>query len=188
MCRHHRLDPHIQSSNLSLREPDLSNLELESVKRVRKALAGADRPNGVRELTDRVRNTAEMAQALGVELGAVVKTQVFTIGNRYVFVLVAGDHHCSEEQLPKIFQLQGDVVRPSADLVRAVTGFSNGGLTPVGSVSKLPTAIDASLKRFETIYAAAGHSQCIFETSVDELKSLTSGLVSYAVAGPAKPS
>jgi len=166
----------------------LSNLELESVKRVRKALAEVGRLDAVRELSDSVRNTAQIAQALDVELGAVVKTQVFTIGNRYVFVLLAGDHLCSEDQLSKVFQLQGDVVRPSADLVRAVTGFSNGGMTPVGSVSKLPTAIDASLKRFETIYAAAGHNQCIFETSVDELKSLTNGLVSYAVASPTNPS
>ena len=166
----------------------MSNLELEPVKRVRKALAEAGQPDAVREVTDTARSPGEIAEALGVEPGAMVKTQVFTIGNRYVFVLVGGDHQCSEEQLPKVFQLQGDVVRPSIDLVRAVTGFSKGGLTPVGSVSKLPTAIDASLKRFDKIYAAAGHSHCVFETSVDELKSLTNGLVSYAVAKPADPS
>ena len=163
----------------------MSNLELDTVKRVRKALAEVGQPDAVREVADASSSTAE---ALGVEPGALVKTQVFTIGNRYVFVMVAGDHACSEEQLPKVFNLQGDVVRPSADLVRAVTGFSSGGLSPVGSVSKLPTAIDASLKRFDKIYAAAGHANCVFETSADELKSLTNGLVSYAVAKPADPS
>jgi len=163
-------------------------MELDSVKRVRKALADAGRPDAVRELSDTARSAAEAAQALGVEQGAIVKTLVFTVGNRYVLALVAGDHQCCEDQLPKIFQLQGDVVRPSADLVRAVTGFSIGGVSPVGLVSKLPTAIDASLKRFDKIYAAAGHTHCVFETSVEELKTLTGGLVSYAVAKPAKPS
>ena len=166
----------------------MSNLELDTVKRVRKALADVDRPDAVQELPADARSPAKMAETLGVDLGALVKTHLFTIGNRYVFVIVSGDHQCNEDQLPKIFNLNGDVVRPSVDLVRAVTGFSNAGLTPVGSVSKLPTAIDASLKRFDKIYAAAGHANCVFETSADELKSLTNGLVSYAVAKPADPS
>lgn len=173
---------------LSLRGLNLSNLELDTVKRVRRALADAGQPDAIREIADTTRTPGEMADALGVEIGAVVKTRVFTIGNRYVFVMVAGDHLCNDDQLPKIFNLQGDVVRPSMDLVRAVTGFSGAALTPVGSVSKLPTAIDASLKRFDKIYAAAGHPQCVFETTVDELKSLTNGLVSYAVGKPGNPS
>ncbi|HEY9081523.1 YbaK/EbsC family protein [Magnetovibrio sp.] len=166
----------------------MSNLELETVKRVRKALADVGRADAVIELADSARTAAEAAQALGVEQGAIAKTLVFTVGNRYVVALVAGDHQCNEEQLPKVFHLQGDVVKPSADLVRAVTGFSIGGVSPVGQVSKLPTAIDASLKRFDKIYAAAGHPHCVFETSVDELKTLTNGLVSYAVGKAANPS
>jgi len=166
----------------------LSNLERDTVKRVRTALSDAGLPDNIQELSDTARSAAEAAQALGVEQGAIVKSLVFTVGNRYVMALVAGDHHCREEQLAKVFQLEGDVVRPSADLVRAVTGFSIGGVAPAGLVSPLPTAIDASLKRFDKVYAAAGHTHCVFETSVEALKTLTGGVISYAVAQPANPS
>lgn len=166
----------------------MSNLERETVKRVRKALVEVGLPDNVQELSDTARSAAQAAAALGVEQGAIVKSLVFTVGNRYVLALVAGDHQCREDQLGRIFQLDGVVVRPSADLVRAVTGFSIGGVAPAGLVSQLPTAIDASLKRFDKVYAAAGHPHCIFETTVGQLKTLTSGLVSYALAAPANPS
>ncbi len=165
-----------------------SRLDKNTVKRVRQALGDAGLQDTVRELDDTARSAAEAAWALGVEQGAIVKSLVFTVGNRYVLALVAGDHQCREDQLPKIFQLDGDVIRPAADLVRAVTGFSIGGVSPAGLVAPLPTVIDASLKRFEKVYAAAGHTHCIFETSVDDLKTLTGGLVSYAVAAPANAS
>ncbi|MBL4615664.1 MAG: YbaK/EbsC family protein [Magnetovibrio sp.] len=166
----------------------MSNLERDTVKRVRKALVDAGQSDNVQELSDTARSAAQAAKALGVEQGAIVKTVVFTVGNRYVLALVAGDHHCREDQLEKVFQLNGAVVRPTADLVRAVTGFSIGGVAPVGLVTTLPTAIDASLKRFDKVYAAAGHPHCVFETTVDELKTLTGGLISYAVAAPAQSS
>lgn len=168
----------------------MSNLETERVKRVSQALIDAGLPDTVRELPDSTKSIAEAASALGVEQGAIVKTLVYTVGNRYVLVLVAGDHHCGEDQLGRALNLDGGVVRPSADLVRAVTGFAPtgpcGGVSPVGGVSKLPVAIDASLKRFDTVFAAAGHSHCVFATSIDDLKQLTKGVVSYAIAKDAK--
>ena len=166
----------------------MSHLEFDAVKRVRKALVDAGQSDTVQDLPETVRIASDAAKALGVEVGAIVKTLVLTVGNRYAVALVAGDHTCRDDQLAKVFQLQGDVVRPSADLVRAVTGFPTGGVSPVGLLSGLPTAIDASLKRFNAIYVTAGHPQCVFETTVDELKNLTGGLVSYAVAAPENPS
>jgi len=165
----------------------MSNLNNDSVKRVRQALVDAGVGDKAIELTETARSAAEAAKAVGVEQGAIVKSLVFTVGNRYVMALVAGDHLCREDQLGRAFNLDGPVVRPSADLVRAVTGFSIGGVAPVGLVSKLPVVIDASLKRFDQLYAAAGHSHCVFETSVAELKTLTGGLMSYAVAAPQAP-
>lgn len=163
----------------------MSNLENDAVKRVRQALVDAGVGDKVQELSDSARSAAEAAGALGVEQGAIVKSLVFTVGNRYILALVAGDHQCREDQLPRIFNLDGQVVRPSADLVRAVTGFSIGGVAPVGLDAKLPVAIDASLKRFDKLYAAAGHPHCVFETSYPELKTLTGGTVSYALGAPA---
>lgn len=173
--------------SLSLGEHSLSNLELDTVRRVRKALIDAQLPDSVQDLKTPTRNAAEAAKALGVELGAIAKTVVYTIGNRFVMVMVAGDHECREDQLSKIFHLEGDVVRPPADLVRAVTGFAPGAVSLLGSVSKLPTAIDASLKRFDKIYVAAGHGNCVYATSVDDLKAVSNATVSYAVATPANP-
>ena len=59
-------------------------------------------------------------------------------------------------------------------------------MSPAGRKSELPTVIDVSLKRFETVYAAAGHPHCVFPTTVDGLKRLTGGIVSYAIAEPAE--
>jgi len=162
----------------------MSNLDGENVKRVRQALVDAGAGDKVRELDESARTAAEAARALGVEPGAIVKSLVFTVGNRYVLALVAGDHACREDQLPRILNLEGAVVRPGADLVRAVTGFAIGGVAPVGLVSRLPVAIDAGLKRYDRLFAAAGHPHCVFETTVDELKALTGGIVSYAMAAP----
>lgn len=166
----------------------MSNLENEAVKRVRQALMDAGVGDKVQELSDSARTAPEAAGALGVEVGAIVKSLVFTIGNRYVLALVAGDHQCREDQLPRVFNIKGQTTRPGADLVRAVTGFSIGGVAPVGLDAKLPVAIDASLKRFDTLYAAAGHPHCVFATTYPELKTLTGGIVSYALAQPANPS
>ena len=159
-------------------------LDRDSVKRVRQTLVDAGVGDKVIELSESARTAQQAAEALGVDQGAIVKSLVFTVGTRYVMALVAGDHQCREDQLPRIFNLEGQVVRPPADLVRAVTGFSIGGVAPVGLVSKLPVAIDASLKRFDKIYPAAGHPNALFDTTITELKALTGGLMSYALASP----
>ena len=99
--------------------------------------------------------------------------------------LVAGDHTCDENSLPAALNLQGAVRRPSASEVKAITGFSIGGVSPVGLQHKLPMVIDRSLKRFETIYAAAGHTHCVFGVTYPELKRLTSAIISWRIAQPA---
>ncbi|MFC1673997.1 YbaK/EbsC family protein [Pseudomonadota bacterium] len=164
----------------------MSNLDSDSVKRVRHALKDAGQADTVQELPDGVRKVADAAKALGVEPGAVAVSKIFTIGNRYVMVLMSGASACRSDQLPRVFNLQGAVVNPSVDLVRAVTGYpvggASGGVPPLGLAAKLPLAIDANLKHFDKIFVAAGHGQCVFETKVSALKSLTGGLVSYALA------
>ena len=162
----------------------MSYIDNDKVKRVRQALVDAGLSDSVREIDASARSASEAALALGVEQGAIVKTLIFTIGNRFVMTLISGDHMCRTDQLEKIFQINGPVIRPTPDLVRAVTGFSIGAVSPAGAVSKLPCSIDANLKRFEKLYAAAGHTHCVFETTLDELKTLTGGTVSYALAGP----
>lgn len=161
----------------------MSLLEREPVKRVSDALATAGLTGRVVELEQTAATAADAAKALKVSQGAIVKSLVFMVGEQAVMALVAGDKKCHEHELARIFNLSGDAARPNADKVLEITGFSIGGVAPVGLLSgPIPTAIDASLKRFSKVYAAAGHPNCVFETNVRELKKMTGGLVSYALA------
>ena len=69
------------------------------------------------------------------------------------------------------------VGRADADVVRQATGFTIGGVPPIGHAQRIAVLIDASLARFETVYAAAGHPHCVFATSFDELVDLTDATV-----------
>ena len=120
--------------------------------------------------------------ALGCALGQIVKSLVFTVGGKPVMALVAGDHRCETAALNSIFGYSGKVRRADAETVRATTGFAIGGVAPVGHDGRLPTAIDASLKRFDRVYAAAGHPHCVFATTVEELQGLTGGIVDPTIS------
>ncbi len=141
--------------------------------RVREALAAAGSAAEVISLADTARSAQDAAESVGVELGAIVKSLVFAIDGRAVMALVAGDRRCDTAALARALGLDGKVGRADADMVRAATGFTIGGVPPVAHAAPLPTAIDASLGQFETVYAAAGHPHCVFATSVDELVRLT---------------
>jgi prolyl-tRNA editing enzyme YbaK/EbsC (Cys-tRNA(Pro) deacylase) len=171
----------------------MSVLENKSVKRVRKALLAAGLGDTVIELKKTAKTAEDAAKAVGTDLGSIVKSLVFMIGEQPVMALVAGDHMCKPDALPRALALDeayeqaGNMVkRGNAAQVRAATGFTIGGVSPAGRKSELPTVIDVSLKRFETVYAAAGHPHCVFPTTVTDLKRLTGGIVSYAIAEPAE--
>ena len=156
-------------------------LESDSVRRVRAALAAKGVADKVQALADTARTAQDAAKALKVPTGAIVKTLAFRVGEETVLALVAGDKACKADALPRVLNLTGTVRPCTADEVRATTGFAIGGVAPVGGTAPLKVAIDVSLKRFERLFAAAGHPHCVFETSVRELKQLTGGIVSYAL-------
>jgi prolyl-tRNA editing enzyme YbaK/EbsC (Cys-tRNA(Pro) deacylase) len=153
----------------------VSALRSASVRRVQEALASAGSAARVIELAGTARTAQDAAAGVGCELGQIVKTLVFSIGGRLVSALVAGDRRCDPDALAAGLGLEGRVERADAGAVRAETGFAIGGVAPVGQRRPLPTAIDASLARFATVYAAAGHPHCVFATSVEELGRLTGG-------------
>ena len=160
----------------------MSALGSDSVRRVQKALADAGSPAQVIELAETARSATDAAASIGVALGSIVKSLVFVVGGHPVMALVSGDRKCREDQLPRVFQVDGKVKRAKAETVRNAPGFAIGGVAPVGLPAGLPVVIDVGLKRFDTVYAAAGHPHCVFATSVDELARLTGGLVSDVVA------
>jgi len=127
------------------------------------------------------RSTKATAEALKVPAGAIVKAAIYKVGKQAVMVLMAGDKRCASEALPRAFNLKGKVVRVEAGQVGKISGFAANGISPVGSKTELPTVIDVSLRRFDAVYAPAGHPQHVFATTAAELKSLTTGLVSYNI-------
>jgi len=162
----------------------MSELERPVVKRVRDALVTSGIGDNAINLETSARSAQAAADALECELGAIVKSLVFCIGTRFVMALVAGDHQCIEENLPKAFNMKGTVRRPQASEVKAITGFSIGGVAPIGLNHPLPMVMDASLKRFDLIYAAAGHPNCIFPSRFNALSKATNALISYNISTP----
>ncbi len=160
----------------------MNALDGASVRRVQAALERAGSPARVVELAATARTARDAAAALGVEVGAIVKSLVFLAGQQPVMALVAGDRQCDPAALTAVLGVEGTPKRADADTVRDATGFAIGGVAPLGHPGPLPTAIDASLGRFPTVYAAAGHPHCVFATSLDELQRLTGGTVSDLVA------
>ena len=162
----------------------MSLLKRNAVKRVRNALIDAGLDNTIIELKETARSAEDAANAIGCELGAIVKSLVFTLERQTVMALVAGDRKCVEKALPQVFNLDGKVSRPKADEVKAITGFTIGGVAPIGMKIILPTVIDESFKRFDTVFAAAGHPHCVFSITLNDLTTITAAMVSANIAEP----
>ncbi len=159
-----------------------SNLERPSVRRVAEALAAAGSEAQVIELAATARSAQDAAASLGCDLGAIVKSLVFTIGGVPVMALVAGDRRCDTGVLRAELDLPGKVERADADAVKRATGFSIGGVAPLAHEGTLPILIDESLRRFDPVFAAAGHPHCVFAINPDELVRVSGGRLSAAVS------
>jgi prolyl-tRNA editing enzyme YbaK/EbsC (Cys-tRNA(Pro) deacylase) len=159
-----------------------AHLERASVRRVRAVLEAAGSEARVVALADTARTAEDAARSLGVEVGAIVKSLLFTVGGAPVLALIAGDRRCDAGALAAALGLEGRARRADAEAVREATGFSIGGVAPVAHPRPLPTVIDASFGRFPTLYAAAGHPHCVFATTLDELARLTGGKVASEIA------
>jgi len=146
-----------------------------SVARVRAALSALGAAAEIVALPGTARTAADAAAAVGCPLGAIVKSLVFELDGRLVLALIAGDRRCDGVVLARALGASNAARRADADRVRAETGFAIGGVAPIGHTTTLPTAIDASLGRFASVYAAAGHPYCVFRTSAAELARLTGG-------------
>jgi prolyl-tRNA editing enzyme YbaK/EbsC (Cys-tRNA(Pro) deacylase) len=153
-----------------------------SVARVEAALRAAGSSAEVVALASTARTAEDAARSLGVEVAAIVKSLVFRINDQAVMALIAGDRRCRAELLPGILGLPGTAERANATFVREATGYAIGGVAPLGHPAPLPTVLDASLGRFDPVYAAAGHPYFVFPTSLTELLRLTRGTLSEEIA------
>jgi prolyl-tRNA editing enzyme YbaK/EbsC (Cys-tRNA(Pro) deacylase) len=121
--------------------------------------------------------TAQLAaDAIGAELGSIVKSLLFLADGSPVLVLVAGDRRADPAKLKQLLGARRAMIA-DADRVKQETGFAIGGVPPLGHLHPLPTWIDRSLERFEMVYAAAGHPHAVFPISYQELVQVTGGHV-----------
>ena len=154
----------------------MSLLHKEPVKRVKQVLKAFDPKLTVIVLKTSARTAIEAATSLGCEVGAIVKSLLFKTENSFTLCLVAGDRKASIIKIKKTLNIK-DVSMASADEVKDVTGFTIGGVSPVGHLNKIDVFIDNSLKRFESLYAAAGHPNCVFKLDFINLQKITNGSI-----------
>ena len=155
-------------------------LEKEPVKRVIQALKNFDEKLEVIALNTSARTAQEAADSLKTEVGSIVKSLFLRTGNSYLLCLVAGDKRCSLNKVKKILG-EKDVSMANANDVKEQTGFTIGGVSPVGHLKQFQIFIDQSLNRFQNIYGAAGHPNCVFKTDFTSLSELTKGEVKVIV-------
>tara|TARA_Y100000741_G_scaffold53502_1_gene36823 strand:+ start:124 stop:603 length:480 start_codon:yes stop_codon:yes gene_type:complete len=149
-------------------------LDKEPVKRAEKSLKQFDPNINVISLDSSARTALEAASSLGCEVGAIVKSLLFKTEKKFTLFLVSGDKKVSLNKIKKILNIK-DASMASADEVKNITGYTIGGVSPVGHLNKVEIFIDNSLDRFRNLYAAAGHPNCVFKTNFKDLKKITGG-------------
>ena len=144
----------------------------EGVQRVARFLQDAGHPHAPQMLDGAARTSQEAAEQLGILVGQVAKSVIFKHkeSGSHVLVVAAGDRRVDEK---KVAALVGKIGRADAEFVKAQTGFSIGGVSPVAHLRAPKVLIDSSLARFDVLWAAAGHPHAVYPMSFEQLQSLT---------------
>ena len=154
----------------------MSLLDKEPVKRAEKFLKNFDQSLEVIVLENSARTAQDAATALECKVGAIVKSLLFKAENTFILCLVAGDKRCSLNKLKKIKDKK-DISMASPEEVKTQTGYTIGGVSPVGHLERIEIIIDNSLERFNELFAAAGHPNCVFKTNYNDIQKITNGKV-----------
>jgi prolyl-tRNA editing enzyme YbaK/EbsC (Cys-tRNA(Pro) deacylase) len=146
----------------------------EGLRRVARALAERGHPHAPHWLEVPVRTSQEAADHLGVAVGQIAKSVIFRRRDdgRAVLVIASGDRRVDEK---KVAALAGAIGRTDAEFVKAKTGFSIGGVAPLGHAEPPVVLIDRELMRFAVVWAAAGHPNAVFPMAPAQLEALTDG-------------
>jgi prolyl-tRNA editing enzyme YbaK/EbsC (Cys-tRNA(Pro) deacylase) len=148
-----------------------------SSRRVRDALLALGLPADIHRLADSTRTAPEAAAAVGCELGAIVKSLVFrgASSGEPLLALVSGANRADEALVADA--VGEPVERPDAAYVREATGYSIGGIPPVGHPAPVRVVVDEDLLRFETVWAAAGNPHAVFPIAPADLVAATGAAV-----------
>ena len=154
----------------------MSLLDKEPVKRAEKFLKNFDQSLEVIVLENSARTAQDAATALACDVGAIVKSLLFKAENTFILCLVAGDKRCSLNKLKKVKDKK-DISMASPEEVKTQTGYTIGGVSPIGHLEEIEIIIDNSLERFNELFAAAGHPNCVFKTNYNDIQKITNGNV-----------
>jgi prolyl-tRNA editing enzyme YbaK/EbsC (Cys-tRNA(Pro) deacylase) len=150
-------------------------LEKTAVKRVSDALKSNQISGQIKVLTQSARSAAEAADALGIEVGQIASSIIFKLPNETpLLVITSGRHRVDTELVAKELSV-GNLARVDADYVKELSGFSIGGVAPIGWINPPAiTLIDLALNDYDVVWAAAGHPHAVFPTTYAELLTCTS--------------
>jgi prolyl-tRNA editing enzyme YbaK/EbsC (Cys-tRNA(Pro) deacylase) len=153
----------------------------ESVQRVSRVLQGHQHAHAPVMLDGAARTAQQAADALGIVVGQIAKSIIFRrkSDDRPVLVIASGDKRVDEK---KVETLLGKLGRANADFVKTKTGFSIGGVAPLGHVETPITLIDRELFRFDEIWAAAGHPHAVFKLTPQDLERMCAAPVADVAA------
>ena len=148
----------------------------EGVQRVATVLRDHGHPHAPLMLGDAARTAQQAADGLGVGVGQIAKSIIFRrkADDAAVLVITSGDRRVDEKKVQALVCAAGEKLgRADADFVKAKTGFSIGGVSPLAHAEKPVTLIDQELFRFDEIWAAAGHPNAVFKLVPADLQRLT---------------
>lgn len=148
-----------------------------SAQKVQDALQALGLTLEVTELPDSTRTAGEAAQAVGCDVGQIIKTLVFKgkRSQRPILVLASGQNRVNERVIEAF--IGEPLGKADADFVRQHTGFAIGGVPPVGHDTAIQTFIDADLFSYDELWAAAGTPHAVFRLAPADLAQMTAGQV-----------
>ena len=147
-----------------------------AVVRVTEAAAAQGLELDLHQFPEGTHTAEDAARAIGVEVAQIVKSLVFVVDEAPVMALVAGHNRLDERRLSAAIG-GGKAKRADADLVKAATGYSIGGVPPFGHASELRTVVDEDLLTYPVVWAAAGTAYDVFPLTPDELVRVSGGTV-----------
>ena len=148
--------------------------EKAAVKRVITALANHGLTGEVHVLSESARTAQEAASALGIEVGQIASSLIFKLpDDSPLLIITSGRHRVDTDLVAKNLGIE-KLGRVDADYVKDKSGFSIGGVAPIGWVSPATILIDKALNDYEVVWAAAGHPHAVYPTTFAELLECTS--------------
>jgi len=144
-----------------------------AVERVRSVLARGENTREIKLLESSARSSKEAADSLGIEVGQIAASIIFRLpDDSPILVITSGRHRVDTTLITQHLGI-AELLRADADYVKTVSGFTIGGVSPVGWLSKPQTLIDVALNDYNVVWAAAGHPHAVYPTTFDELQRMT---------------